>query len=83
MTDWSRADRFSDRIVGLMNEERELPDFSPTQMLAGIMLGMCALVGATPKAIAPQELIDVMDAIQRCLGLMVDEPDGVRTTPST
>ncbi len=80
MSDLDRADRFSDKIVDLMNEERELPDFSPTQMLAGMMLGMCALASAVPKAAAPPELIGMMNAIQRCLNSMVSEPDGNRTT---
>lgn len=68
---WDRADRFSDKIVDLMNEERKLPDFSPTHMLAGMMLGMCALASTAPREHAPPEYVDVMNAINRCLNSMI------------
>jgi hypothetical protein len=71
---WDRADHFSDRIVDLLNEERKKPDFSPTQTLAGLMLGMCAFARTCRKEDAPQPYIDVMDAIRRCLNsMMTDE----------
>lgn len=73
MAEWDRADRFSDRIVNLMNEERKRDDFSPTQMLAGLMLGMCAYASTCRKEDAPQPFVDVMDAISRCLGSMMAE----------
>ncbi len=73
VSEWGRADRFSDIIVRLMNDERRLPDFSPIQMLAGMMLGMCAMAGTVRKEDAPPELIDVMNAIQRCLRSMMAE----------
>jgi hypothetical protein len=69
---WDVADRISDTIVDLMNKEISKPDFSPTQLLAGQMLAMCALANTCPKSIAPPEYVDVMNAIQRCLNSMLD-----------
>jgi len=70
---WDRADAISDRIVDMLNDEVKQSDFSPTQALAGLMLGMCAYASTCPKEMAPQPFIDVMNAIQRCLNSMIAE----------
>ena len=80
---WDQADRISDTIVDLMNTEIRKPDFSPMQLLAGLMLAMCALASTCPKELAPDAYVDVMNAIQRCLESMMggEEKAGADAAP--
>jgi hypothetical protein len=63
--DWSYADRISDRIVDMINEERVKDDFSPTQLLVGIVLGLRGyMTTATVLPIQlPPPFIALYDAI--------------------
>jgi len=76
MDEWVQADRVSDRIVDILNDELEKVDSKPLQVLAGQMLAFCAIASTMPKSIVPQPFIDVMDTIQRCLDSMREELDG-------
>lgn len=70
LTEWADADRISDSIVDLLNEERKRPDFSPLQMFAGQMLAMLAMLRTAPPD-TPQELMLVRSAIELCLHSMI------------
>jgi hypothetical protein len=70
---WDRADAISDKIVDMLKEEVTRADFSPTQTLAGLMLGMCAYATSCPRSLAPQPFVDVMNSIQLCLTSMIAE----------
>ena len=70
---WDQADAVSDKIVDMLNKELRRKGSRPMQVLAGLMLGMCAFASTCPKADAPEPFIDVMNAIQRCLSSMMAE----------
>lgn len=69
--DWSEADRISDRIVEMMNEELKRPNYSATQMLAGLMLGMMAFIKTADGLPAPPEFVAVRASIMKCLQAMI------------
>ena len=67
---WEAADRLSDKIVDLLNAERQLPGFSPVQAIGGQMLAIMAMLETAEKIGMPPELARVKDAIQDCLRSM-------------
>jgi hypothetical protein len=64
--EWALADRISDRIVNMMNEERLHPDFSPVQALAGQLLALLAMLSTAPM-VKPLSLGLVEEAVGACL----------------
>lgn len=67
---WDAADRISDRIVDIVNEEldtmRKAESIDPLGLLAGQLLALLALVRTAP-AIHPPSFAAVADAAQDCL----------------
>ena len=71
LPEWKDADRISDRIVDLMNEEINRPGFSPLQMFAGQMLAMMAMLRTAPRDAMPAEMSIVEKALGLCLTAMM------------
>ena len=78
---WVAADRVSDRIIELLNEERKRPDFSPVQCWAGQLLALLAF-GRTAPVIFPAEFGTVLMAADRCLTSMLRETSEAAERPS-
>jgi hypothetical protein len=87
---WALADRISDRIIDLLNEEKQKPGFSPVLALAGQMLAMFSFMSTAPQRSKPDEFIEAEEAIQRCLdsllhhfkGIDQDHPAGRTSKPA-
>jgi hypothetical protein len=71
LPEWKDADRISDRIIDLLNEESKRPNFSPLQMFAGQMLAMIAMLRTAPEEGILVELLIVRSAIELCLASMI------------
>lgn len=78
LSGWKEADRISDRIVDLLNEEIKRPGFSPVQLFAGQMLAMLAVLRTAPQDGIPGELTIVRSAIELCLTAMMDDQKKVQ-----
>jgi hypothetical protein len=70
LPEWKDADRISDRIIDMANEEVR-KGTSPLQIFAGIMLGMLGFLRAAPPE-RPVEMIGVEAAIHLCLNAMIE-----------
>ena len=73
MGDWSYSDQISDKIVDLANQERMKPEFSPTQFLVGLLLGLVGYQRSAAGMPVPKEFIAVHDAAVKCLRSMLEE----------
>src|SRR5271165_3087906 len=73
MKNYDQADRISEKIVDILNEEFTKPNCSILQILMGQMLAFSAVASTMRKSSTPQPFIDVMDAIQRCFDSMQAE----------
>lgn len=71
MKAWNDADRISDRIVELINEEVKRKT-SPIQVFAGQMLAMKSMLRSAPED-RPVQLDLVEAAIDTCLMSMLGE----------
>jgi hypothetical protein len=67
---WDDADRISDRVIDLANEEFQRR-VSPLQVFAGIMLGLMGVMRSAPKK-RPIEMVGVEAAISLCLNSMLE-----------
>lgn len=70
MKDFTAADRISDKIVDLINEQCKLPDVTAVQAFAGQLLAIMALTRTAPPT-APPEFKAVVQAAERCLQSMI------------
>jgi hypothetical protein len=65
------ADRISDRIVAILNEElaHMLTEgrLDPWQLFAGQLLGLLATLATMPPTGVPPTIVDVRRAIEACL----------------
>jgi hypothetical protein len=52
--EWEIADRVSDRIVGILNDEKERPGFSPVQAVAGQCLALLSILDTAPAPRPPE-----------------------------
>jgi hypothetical protein len=71
--DWKCADRVSDKIVDLINAEREREDFTPIQMFAGQLCAMLALLRTADGIPLPMAMIEIRVAIEKCLSTILAE----------
>jgi hypothetical protein len=68
---WDQADRISDRIVDVINDELKRPGGNhPVQIVAGQLLALCALATTMPRGIAPLPYVRVIQAAADCLKSM-------------
>jgi hypothetical protein len=84
---WAIANRISDRIVGVINDEldlmRKANDVRPLQLLAGQLLAFCALEATLPvtrsfRYVArPMVLVEVEAAIHDCLRSLIGNGDAI------
>lgn len=70
LPEWRDADRISDRIIDLSNEECQRGT-SPLQVFAGVMLGLMGIMRSAPKE-RPIEMVGVEAAISLCLNAMLE-----------
>jgi len=70
LPEWRDADRISDRIIALANEEVS-HGVSPLQVFAGVMLGLMGILRSAPLE-RPIELNGVEAAIRICMGSMME-----------
>ncbi len=78
---WDVADRLSDRIVDLVNEElatmRRAGTIEPREILAGQLLGLLAFIRTAPRFVQPPTFQDLERAARACLNDMVaSKPEG-------
>ncbi len=60
------ADRISDKIVDLLDEERKLPDFTPVSALCGQALALLGFLVTAPQPLPPEMQI-LAEALQLVL----------------
>jgi hypothetical protein len=75
---WAIADRISDRIVEIINDElhrmRTRDKIEPLQLIAGQLLAFCALERTMPPpGLRPAALQVCMDSIKVCLDVIINE----------
>jgi len=70
LPEWKDADRISDRIMDIANEEVE-KGVSPVQVFAGVMLGLMGIMRSAPTE-RPASMIQVETAIRMCLTSMIE-----------
>ena len=68
---WELANKVSDRIIDMINEERKKPGFSPTQIMAGQMLGLMGFMLTAPDQLPPSMAL-AKAAIGNCLKDMME-----------
>jgi len=71
--EWKTADRISDRIVDIINDEIRQPGFSPVQIFVGQMLAMVAFLRTAEGLARPFPMARVEMAIRECLRSMINE----------
>lgn len=71
LPEWADADRISDRIIDIANEEVQR-GISPVQVFAGVMLGLMGVMRSAPQE-RPIEMVGVEAAISLCLNSMLEE----------
>ena len=69
---WKRADDISDQIVDLVNREL-VSGAAPTEIFAGQMLAMMALLKTCEGLPVPRELQVVRSSVELCLHSMLRE----------
>ncbi len=81
---WQTADRISDRIVNLVNEElaamRTTDTVNVSEVLAGQLLALLALVSTAPPFAQPSSFQAVERAARACLEELVDAASVQRAT---
>jgi hypothetical protein len=76
---WEDADRISDLIVDLVNQQIKT-GISPVDVLAGQLLGLMALMLTAPLEVTPPSLLDLQIQIRATLRDMVTQwPRGTKT----
>jgi hypothetical protein len=73
MDQWKQADRISNRIGEILDDEIRSPHSSPVQIFAGQMLAMLSMLHTAEGLPLPPELIAVRAAIENCLRAMTTE----------
>ena len=73
LPEWKTADRISDRIVDIINDEIRQPGFSPVQIFVGQMLAMTAFLRTAEGLARPFPMARVEMAIRECLRSMINE----------
>jgi hypothetical protein len=66
---WEDADRISDRIIELSNEEVG-HGVSPLQVFAGVMLGLMGILRSAPEE-RPLSMVYVESALRVCLDSLI------------
>lgn len=81
MTPWTVADRISDRIIDILNEELKKPDFDPVEALAGQLLALFRYMRTAPPD-TPASFQILKDDIQVVLGELMAERDSTPNQPT-
>jgi hypothetical protein len=64
------ADRVSDKIVAIFNEELEIAlrsTIGPVGLLYGYLLAFCALEQSMPPGTKPDSIVQLSKAVRNCL----------------
>jgi hypothetical protein len=82
VTGWERADKISDLIVDLVNQQIKAGT-SPVDVLAGQLLGLMALMLTAPLEVTPPSLLDLQIQIRATLRDMLTQwPRGTQDASS-
>jgi hypothetical protein len=61
---FAQADRVSDAIIDILDQERQKPGFDPIQCLAGQCLALCGFMLTAPPEATPDSFRNLADAAQ-------------------
>lgn len=74
VVDTDYADKISDKIIDLVNEECRKDGFQLLSFFAGLLLGLLGVMeSARGVASTPDEFIEVGAAAEKCLGSMLGD----------
>lgn len=71
---WERADRISDQIVQIINDEVKQPNASSVDILAGQLLALVSYFGSfTENTPIPPPLAILREVVKDCLSSILEE----------